>query len=137
MRILRYISALAMVGAALAGCRDKPPEPPQLSQAMPDVPLPPLATVLSRAGSEDALQLTFRSSLSSEEMVTYYRRILSSGVWSLVSDTRMRDGTTSLYAEREGPPLWVSIRPDTAGPGSLLSIGGAVARFRPDTMVPQ
>ena len=99
-----------------------------MSEAMPDLPLPPMASVVSRAGSEDALQITFRSSLSPDSMANYYRAVLTSGVWSLVGDTRTADGSVALYAERNGPPLWVTIRKDSTSSGSILSIGGAVVR---------
>jgi hypothetical protein len=133
MRILRNITVLAAVSGFLAGCRDKAPEPPRLSEAMPNLPLPPLATVVSRAGSEDALQITFRSTLPPDSMAAYYRRVLTSGVWSLVGDTRAGDGSIALYAERNGPPLWVTIRKDSASTGSILSLGGAVTRPNPDS----
>jgi hypothetical protein len=95
---------------------------------MPGLPLPPLATVLSRAGSEDALQITFYSTLPPDSMASYYRHVLTSGVWSLVGDTRTADGSIALYAERDGPPLWVTIKKDSASSGSILSLGGAVVR---------
>jgi hypothetical protein len=95
---------------------------------MPDLPLPPLATVVSRAGSEDALQITFRSTLPPDSMAAYYRGVLTRGVWSLVGDTRTADGSIALYAERDGPPLWVTIRKDSTSAGSILSIGGAVVK---------
>jgi hypothetical protein len=134
MRILRQISVLALVVAAASGCGEKAPEPPPLSEAMPDLPLPPLATVISRAGSEDALQITFRSAMVPDSLAAYYRAILSSGVWSLVSDTRTADGTIALYAERNGPPLWVTIRADSTSGGTILSLGGAVTRPNPDSV---
>ena len=110
------------------GCRDKAPEPPQLSEALPNLPIPPLASVVSRAGSEDALQITFHSPLVPDSIAHYYRGVLSSGVWSLVGDARTADGSIALYAERNGPPLWVTIRADTASSGTLISLGGAVTR---------
>jgi hypothetical protein len=126
MRILRSVSILAVSLGLLSSCRDKAPEPPRLSEVMPGLPLPPLASVVSRAGSEDALQITFRSSLPPDSMAAYYRRVLTGGVWSLVGDTRTADGSIALYAERDGPPLWVTIRKDSTSSGSILSLGGAV-----------
>jgi hypothetical protein len=102
-----------------------------MSEAMPDLPVPPLSSVISRSGGEDALQITFRSSWPPDSMASYYRNILSSGAWRLVSDTRNQDGTISLYAEREGPPLWVTIQKDSTSRGSLLSLGGAVVKPTP------
>jgi hypothetical protein len=133
MRILRGISILAATAALFSGCRDKVPDPPPLSEALPNLPLPPLATVISRAGSEDALQITFRSTLPPDSITAYYRRVLSSGVWTLVGDTRTADGSTALYAEQDGPPLWVTIRKDSTSSGTVLSIGGAVVRPRTDS----
>ena len=136
MRILRKISVLAVSLPLLFGCGDKAPEPPQLSEAMPDLPLPPAASVLSRAGSEDALQITFFSVLPPDSIAAYYRRILTSGVWSLVGDTRTADGSIALYAEREGPPLWVTIRKDSASTGTVLTLGGAVVKSASDSAAP-
>jgi hypothetical protein len=45
-----------------------------------------------------------------------------------VSDTKSADGTISLYAERNGPPLWVNIRKDPEGNGTLMTIAGAVIK---------
>ena len=126
MRILRSISVLAVSATLLSSCRDKAPEPPRFSQVLPGLPLPPRASVISRAGSEDALQITFRSSLSPDSMAAFYRGVLTSGVWSLVGDTKTADGSIALYAERDGPPLWVTIRKDSTSTGTILSLSGGV-----------
>jgi hypothetical protein len=129
MRILRQASILAITALAISSCRDEPPTPPRLSEAIPNIPLPPQAVYVSRSGGADALQLTFRSALSPDTVAGYYRQVLSRGEWSLVSDTRTREGTIALYAERAGkPPLWVSIMRDGASTGTLLNIAGAVPR---------
>lgn len=131
MRIPRQLSALAFALLVVAGCGDRPPEPPRLSEALPNIPLPPLASVVSRSGGPDALEITFRSSISRDSMAEIYRRILTSGEWNLVSDTKTADGTIALYAERNGPPLWVNIRKDPEGAGTLMTIAGAV--IKPDS----
>lgn len=118
----------------IAGCRDKPPEPPKVSEALPNLPIPPFATVLSRAGSEDALQIAFRSAVGPDSVARFYRAVLTKAPWSLVGDTRTADGSLALYAEQSGgPPLWVTIRRDTASSGSLVNVGGAVVRSNPDS----
>ena len=126
MRILRYISALAVLATPLAGCRDRAPEPPRMSEVLPNMPLPPLASFVSRSGGEDAVQVTFRSTLPPDSMANWYRGVLTRGEWSLVSDTRTREGVLTLYAERNGPPLWVTISRDSLSAGSMVSIGGAM-----------
>ena len=47
--------------AALLGCRDKPPSPPALALAMPNLPLPPNPVLVSKSGGADALMITFRT----------------------------------------------------------------------------
>ncbi|HXE57710.1 MAG TPA: hypothetical protein VNK43_06910 [Gemmatimonadales bacterium] len=118
-----------------AGCRDEPQAKlASLAETMPGLPLPPAAEVLYRAGSEDALQITFRSRLTAEQIADYYRGVFSRGTWRLVSDARTADGATALYAEREGPPLWVTIRANVGGPGSRIDLaGGKLAKPAADS----
>jgi hypothetical protein len=127
MRISRQISALAFA-VMLLGCGDKRPTPPRLSEVMPGLPLPPLAAVVERAGGEDALQITFRSTVHPDSMAGFYRNVLTSGEWSLVGDNRTADGVITLYAERNGPPLWVTIRKDSTSSGSMVILAGAVTK---------
>jgi hypothetical protein len=42
-----------------------------------------------------------------------------------VSDMKNRDGVTALYAEHDGPPLWVRIWPATDTPGTMVQLTGA------------
>ena len=126
MRLPRLLVLFAL-GTAL-GCGSDQPKLPSVSQTLPNLPLPPRAQLLSRAGSADALQITFVSSLTPEEMATFYRRVLSSGIWRLVSDTKSADGAVALYAEREGPPIWVRIRKTAGAPGCTVEIAGAVTK---------
>ena len=128
MSIPRPVSILAVSAVLLAGCKDKSPPPPGVSEVMPNLPLPPLATVVARSGGPDALQITFKSSFSPDSLAAYYRRVLTSGDWNLVNDDRASNGTVSLYAERDGPPLWVTIKKDPDSNGSLLTLGGAVMK---------
>ena len=116
-----------MTAGLLAGCPSERPKEPQLSEVMPDLPLPPLASVVSREGGADALAITFRSSLQPDSMAAYYRNVLTGGVWTLVSDTRDAGGVISMYAERNGPSLWVRIRIDSGSTGSLVTLAGAKA----------
>ena len=131
MSIPRQVSVLALSVLLLAGCKDKKTPVPSVAEAMPNLPLPPAATVVARSGGADALQITFRSAYSPDSLAVYYRRVLTSGIWNLVNDDRASDGTVSLYAERNGPPLWVTIRKDPDSNGSLLTLGGAV--MKPDS----
>ncbi len=120
---------LALAISALAACgRDEPPKPPRVGEVMPTLLLPPNAKVVSRSGSEDALQITYSSDLTPDQMASYYRRMLSSDKWRLVSDARTADGATAMYAETDGPPIWVTIRKNPDGSGCLVSLAGGVTK---------
>lgn len=99
---------------------------PQVQQVFPNLPLPPNPELVSRSGSQDALQLTLRSPADIALVADYYRTALSRGKWRLVSDVKSPDGSTSLYAEQDGPPLWVRIWKAADRPGTMVQLMGAV-----------
>jgi hypothetical protein len=88
--------------------------------------MPPEAQFVSRAGSEDALQITMFSPTPAATVVEYYRTELSRGKWRLVGDAKKADGSVLLYAEQDGPPMWVRIWPTTDGAGTMVELAGAV-----------
>jgi hypothetical protein len=120
---------LFLVGALLLACGSEPraPELPRLGQALPNLPLPPNPEFVSRSGSADALQITLRTPMEQEKVADYYRAALTRGTWRLVSDMKNPDGSTALYAEQDGPPLWVRISKLTDRPGSMVQLTGAVS----------
>ena len=81
---------------------------------------------MSRSGSSDALQLTMFSPSEATEVVKYYRDVLSKGRWRLVSDQKKPDGKVILYAEQDGPPIWISVWPTTDSAGTMVQLAGAV-----------
>jgi hypothetical protein len=81
---------------------------------------------VSRAGSGDALQITVHTPADEAKVTDYYRNLLSQGDWRLVSDTKGRDGVTALYAEHDGPPLWVRIWKASDRQGTMVQLTGAV-----------
>jgi len=88
--------------------------------------LPPASQVVGRYGSEDALQISFRSQWDEERLVEYYRVVLNREPWNLVSDTKAIDGAAVLYAEQGSRPLWVRIHKAVGAAGSMVEIFGAV-----------
>ena len=96
-----------------------------MSDALPVLLVPPAARVVGRSGSEDALQITFRSQWDEERVAEFYRESLSREPWDLVSDAEDREGATVLYAERDGHPLWIRIDKAVGAAGSLVEISGA------------
>ena len=126
MSKIRYFLAFSSV--LLAACESQPrtPEPPRLDEAFSHLPLPPDPKLVSQSGSDDALQLTVRSPADLPQVAKYYRTTLSQGNWRLVSDMTNPDGSTSLYAEHDGPPLWVRIWKPADRTGTMVQLTGAV-----------
>ncbi|MBA3259750.1 MAG: hypothetical protein H0T68_09830 [Gemmatimonadales bacterium] len=124
------VLSLALVSLALAGCGERPPEPPKMSEAFPNLPLPPQATFVSRAGGSGALQLTVMSPRPRKEVESYYREVLSRGGWRLVNEAKGADGALVLLAEQDGPPLWVSIRATNDGAATIVDLAGAILERR-------
>ena len=119
---------LSIAAAALLACESEPPPPtpPAFGQAFSHLPLPPNPQIISRAGSADALQLTVFSPSETAQVTDYYRSALTTGNWRLVSDTKSPDGSTAIYAEHDGPALWVRIWKPSDRPGTMVQLTGAV-----------
>ena len=115
-----------MAVLALVACKDRGPQTPKVSQVFPNLPLPPDASVVSRSGSSDALQLTLVSSAKAKDVEAYYRAMLSKNGWRLVNDMRDRDGSVVLLAEQDGPPLWVRIKSTDDSVATVVELAGAV-----------
>jgi hypothetical protein len=122
---IRFVSLLC---ALVIGCGSEapPPKSPDAFAVFPQLPLPPEAKLVSRAGSADALQLTMFSPARADAVTDYYRDKLSSGKWRLVGDAKRPDGSVALYAEQDGPPLWVRIWPTSDSAGTMVELSGAL-----------
>src|SRR6185312_15285240 len=110
----------------LVACRDRTPPTPKVGEVFPNLPLPPEASLVSRAGGPDVLQLTFRSTESPDQVAAYYRKLFQQGGWKLVNDAKDPEGVVALLAERKGAPLWVRIRKSDDGHSSVVELAGAV-----------
>ena len=108
------------------GSESPPPKLPDAFAVFPNLPLPPGAELISRAGGADALQITMFSPAPADGVTQYYRDVLSKGKWRLIGDTKKPDGSVVLYAEQDGPPMWVRIWPTTDKAGTMIELAGAV-----------
>jgi hypothetical protein len=117
------IAALALC-LALAACGDKPAKPIEIAKALPNLPLPPQASFVSRSAGADAAQVILRTPAAPELVVSYYRGVFKRGSWKLVNEAKDAQGATVLLANQDGPPLWVRVRGE--GTGSLVELSGAV-----------
>jgi len=116
-----------LVVLTLVACADeKPIELPEFSRVFPNLPLPPNASVVSRSGSADALQITLMSQAKARDIETYYRAVLTKNGWRMVNDQRDRDGGVALLAELKGQPLWVRIRSTDDSVATIVELAGAV-----------
>jgi hypothetical protein len=124
---------LVLAGVVLlGGCRDRAPEPPDMSEVFPSLPLPPGASFVSRSGGADALLITLRSPHPAKTVQGYYDDALSRNGWRVVSRTKGKDGGVVLLADQAGQPLWVRIRAAEDTSATLVELGGAVVS-RADT----
>jgi hypothetical protein len=112
----------------LIGCRDKAPEMAKLHEVLPNLPVPPAASVVSREGSAEALKITLMSHVKPAKVEAYYRETLSKNGWRLVSDTRDAEGAVVLLAHQDGPPLWVRIKGTSDSVATMVELAGAVRR---------
>jgi hypothetical protein len=126
MPSLRHVSSLFCVVLLACGSDEAPPKSPEMAEVFPNLPLPPGAKFVSRAGSSDALQITMFSPNQAQLVVQYYRDVLSKGRWRLVSDQKNPDGKVIMYAEQDGPPIWISVWPTTDSAGTMVQLAGAV-----------
>ena len=127
MPSFRHLLSLSCVLLVACGPDAAPPaKTPNTFTVFPNLPLPPGARFVSRAGSSDALQITMFSPSEATSVVEYYRDVLSKGRWRLVSDQKKPDGKVILYAEQDGPPIWVSVWPTTDSAGTMVQLAGAV-----------
>jgi len=81
---------------------------------------------VSRSAGSEALQLTVRTPVGVADVATYYRGLLNRDGWRLVNEAKDQEGAVVLHAVQDGPPLWVRIRHDDAGSGSLVELAGAI-----------
>jgi hypothetical protein len=117
--------ACLLLAACRAESRNSEPTPPDFAKAFSNLPLPPEPELVSRTGSADALQLTVHSPAGIDQVTEFYRNVFSNAPWRLVSDVKNPDGSRALYAEHNGPPLWVRIW-KLGDRGTMVELTGAV-----------
>ncbi|HEX6644703.1 MAG TPA: hypothetical protein VF037_08495 [Gemmatimonadales bacterium] len=127
---MRLPSLLVAAMLAVAACEPAPPppdDPPAFGEAFQDLPLPANGQVVSRSGSQDALQIVIDVPASQEAVAEMYRQSLARAPWRLVSDSRDSAGTLLLYAEGKRP-LWVRIAENPGGATRVELNGAAPGR---------
>jgi hypothetical protein len=127
---MRLHSLFLAAMLALAACEPAPPppvDPPEFGEAFQNLPLPENGQVVSRTGSQDALQIVVAVASPETAVTAMYREALSREPWRLVSDSRDSTGATVLYAEGNRP-LWVRIAAVPGGSTRVELNGAAPGR---------
>lgn len=127
---------MLLLCVALAACGDRAPKTATFHDALPFLPLPPKATFVNRSGGPDALQVTVRSPETPDQISEYYRRTLQRGGWRVLSDQKDKEGATVIFAQKQGPPLWIRVQQAGDGNGTLVQLLGAVMGAKDSTAKP-
>ncbi len=121
-------SLVALLGLALVACsvkedaRKTAPPPPVLA----GVPFPAFARLTDTTRTADALRAQFLVGIPVDSLAAYYRRELPKAGFRIVGD--VTDGPrVDMYAQRDGPPLWVQMQPTRDSGITQFTIIGAVA----------
>jgi hypothetical protein len=119
---------LLLALATFAGC-DRPDEGRRArqlaSRALRNMLAYPQSSLVSVTAGEDAAEMVLTSPASVPQIVAWYREILRMNHWELKSE-RVRHDTVTLYAERQGEPVWIRLYPNVNAPGTTYSLVGAI-----------
>jgi hypothetical protein len=120
--------SIVLFALLLAAACSEPRKEVRISEALPTIPLPPASHIIGKEIGEQAVKVQLRSSWAPDDVAAYYRDLFGSAPWRLVSDVKTQDGTIVLYAEQDGPPIWVSIWRASGSEGSYVDLTGAKPR---------
>src|SRR5437762_13650185 len=93
---------LVGLSVALLACGEKPaaPRTPSIGQVFPQLPIPPNAEFVSRAGGTDALQITLRTPVEPAAVAGFYRTVFKGNQWKLLNENKDGEGAIILFAQR-------------------------------------
>ena len=123
------VAALALLVACVAKEEKDVPTPDVLA----GVAIIAGSQLLEQSGTAEAARMVFFVQQVPDSVAASYRRYLPAGGWRVVGDVSDAGGT-DLYLEREGPPLWIQIRPAEGG-FTRYTLIGALGRSaaKPDS----
>ncbi|MGH7606693.1 MAG: hypothetical protein ACREME_05085 [Gemmatimonadales bacterium] len=112
----------------LAGC-ERPDEAARTralaARALRGMLAYPQSTVLTIAAGDEAAQIVLTSSAPVRDIAGWYRKALALNGWELRSVREHNDSVT-MYAEREGQPVWITLRPNAGGRGATYTLVGTI-----------
>jgi hypothetical protein len=86
----------------------------------------PQSSLVSISAGEDAAEVVLTTPAEVATVAEWYRRALSLNGWELRSDQADRAGTVTIYADKAGRPLWLTLSANTGGPGTTYKMVGAI-----------
>jgi len=139
MRTTSLLLCGVLLGTLTVGaCGGDSPPPDQVAanraatKALRGAPMIPGAQLVSTDIGSDAIQTVVTVPLGPDSVADWYRKQLAGGKWDIVGDATMADGSISLHASRNGPPLWILIKA-TGVASSQVTLVGAVPDSTADT----
>ena len=126
----RAFVALAVLMCAVGACQrhDRAASRAVLHEAMHGVLAYPRSSLVSMTSGSDAGQLELVSPDPVDTVAHWFRLALPMNGWQLQSDAKGADGTVSLYAQQGTRPLWITLKPNVAAPGTTYTLIGAVVK---------
>ena len=125
-RSMLLLLALTLVAAGCDRERDVQQDRDLAARALRGVLAYPHSTLVSLSAGNDAAELAFSSPAAVADVAQWYRLALAANGWELKTDQVGQDGSVSMYAEKAKRPLWLTMRPNTGGPGSIYTMIGAI-----------
>ena len=86
----------------------------------------PGSSIVNIAAGTDAAELQLASAAPADRIAAWYREALPLNGWELKNEGKGGDGALSIYAEKEGRPLWITLRPNPSGQGTTYTLIGAI-----------
>jgi hypothetical protein len=119
---------------AFAACdRPKEPDARQLaSRALQGALSYPGSTIVKIAAGTDAAEVTLTTRDSVAAVALWFRQALTLNGWVLRNEGKAAGGAVTIYAEKpDGRPLWLTLKPNSGGPGTTYTLIGAI--IEPDS----
>ena len=130
MRTLQALVVAALLVVATASCQESaeqvPVERPS-GDVIQGAPLYQPAVLVTTRSSKETFERVFQSPSPRDSGAGWYRQQAAQREWDILGDVRMADGGISMTFERDGPGLWLLVRPGPDGEGTEFSLIGAAA----------
>jgi hypothetical protein len=123
----RYSFAVCALLSLVACDRPKEPDARQMAaRALRGTLSYPQSSIVKVSAGTDAAELQLASPAPADRIAAWYREALPLNGWELKNEGKDREGALSIYAEKEGRPLWITLRPNPNGQGTTYTLIGAI-----------